>query len=132
MPSTPLRDVRAEVVEQLVAPLRQRLAFGVTEGDGDNEAITRRVRPVYREWKTQRIDELLDDVFRGAYLAGAVASLSVGTPVTWIVDPDGPPSPDCEDNALAGATALGTAFPSGHQWPPMHPGCRCLLILTEG
>ncbi|MGH9270965.1 MAG: hypothetical protein ACRDZ2_06810, partial [Ilumatobacteraceae bacterium] len=126
-----LADVRAQLVEQLVVPLRERLGHGVAEGEGDNEAVTRRVRPVYREWKTQRIDEQLDDLFRAAFLTGAVASVTVGTPVAWLVDPDGPPSPDCEDNALAGAVDLGDAFPSGHQWPPAHPGCRCLLVLTD-
>ncbi len=131
-PGGVLAEVRAELAEQLVAPLRTRLANAVAEGEGDNDAVTKRVRPIYREWKTQRIDELLDDVFRTSHVAGAVASVSVGTPVAWIVDPDGPPSPDCEDNALAGAVALGTPFPSGHQWPPMDPGCRCLLVLTEG
>ena len=104
----------------------------MADGDGDNDAITKRVRGIYREWKTQRIDEQLDDVVRLAFARGAVEAVPPGTPVTWVVDPDGPPSPDCEDNALAGPTALGEAFPSGHQWPPMHPGCRCLLILTDG
>ena len=42
--------------------------------------------------------------------------------MAWEVDPDGPPSPDCEDNALAGAVTIGDAFPSGHTSPPMHPG----------
>jgi hypothetical protein len=52
--------------------------------------------------------------------------------VEWQVDPDGPPSPDCEDNALAGAVTVGDTFPSGHLSPPMHPGCRCLLLPASG
>jgi hypothetical protein len=51
--------------------------------------------------------------------------------VIWSVDPDGPPSPDCEDNGLAGPVPVGDAFPSGHVSPPMHPGCRCLLLRDD-
>ena len=127
-PEGPLMAVRAQISADLVVPLRERIARGVDDGDGSNEAITKRVRSVYREWKTQRIDEHLDDVFRLAYCQGAFAALGTGTPVTWEVDPDGPPSPDCEDNGLAGAVPIGDAFPSGHVSPPMHPGCRCLLL----
>ena len=103
----------------------------VADGDGVNDAITKRVRSVYREWKTQRIDEQLDDTLRLAYCQGALAAFGTGTPVTWTVDPDGPPSPDCEDNGLAGAVPSGEAFPSGHVSPPMHPGCRCLLLRAD-
>ena len=111
---------------------RERLARAVADGDGVNEAITKRARGVYREWKTQRIDEQLDDLFRLAYCQGALARrLGAGTPVTWTVDPDGPPSPDCEDNGLAGPVPSGDAFPSGHVAPPMHPGCRCLLVRAD-
>ncbi|MET0326770.1 MAG: DivIVA domain-containing protein, partial [Ilumatobacteraceae bacterium] len=121
----PVRDL---LVAELVAPLRERLERSVTDGDGDNDAIAKRARGVYREWKTQRIDEQLDDLFRLAYCEGIGAAVPPSSLVTWEVDPDGPPSPDCEDNALAGPVAIGEPFPSGHRTPPMHPGCRCLLV----
>ena len=127
-----LGPVRERLAAELVTPLRERLERGITEGDGDNEAIAKRARGVYREWKTKRIDEQLDDLFRLAYCRGAVAAFAPGSQVTWQVDPDGPPSPDCEDNALAGAVTAGDTFPSGHVAPPMHPGCRCLLLRFEG
>jgi hypothetical protein len=130
-PDGPLRAVRDHVAEELVGPLRERLERCVVEGDGVNDAVTKRIRGVYREWKTQRIDEQLDDTFRLAYCQGALVALGAGTAVTWEVDPDGPPSPDCEDNGLAGPVASGEAFPSGHVSPPMHPGCRCLLLRAD-
>ena len=126
-----LDPVRERLSADLVAPLRERLERAVAEGDGDNEAIAKRARGVYREWKTQRIDEQLDAVFRLAYCRGALGAFPSGAPVTWQVDPDGPPSPDCEDNALAGAVTIGDPFPSGHSAPPMHPGCRCLLVAGD-
>ncbi len=127
-PDGPLAAPRGLLAGELVAALRERLERAVAEGEGDNDAVARRARGVYREWKTQRIDEQLDDVFRVAFCQGTLAAIAAGGTVTWVVDPAGPPSPDCEDNALAGAVVAGEAFPSGHVSPPMHPGCRCLLV----
>jgi hypothetical protein len=49
----------------------------------------------------------------------------------WIVDDDGGPCPDCDDDALAGPTRKGDPFPTGQLHPPAHPGCRCVLV-AEG
>jgi DivIVA domain-containing protein len=130
-PEGTLAAVRESLASGLVMPLRERLERCVEEGDGDNDAITKRARAVYREWKTQRIDEQLDDVFSVAYGRGAFDAIEPGTPVTWIVDPDGPACPDAEDNSLAGVVALGEAFPTGHTCAPAHAGCRCLLALVD-
>ena len=130
-PDGTLAPVRESLASGLVTPLRDRLERCVEEGDGDNDAVTKRARAVYREWKTQRIDEQLDDVFRVAYGRGACDSIEPGTPVTWIVDPAGPACPDAEDNSLAGTVALGEAFPTGHTCAPAHAGCRCLLALVD-
>ena len=43
----------------LVRPLRDRLERMVEAADGDAEELSMTVRAVYREWKTQRIDEHL-------------------------------------------------------------------------
>ena len=126
-PTGTLAPVHESLASGLVAPLRDRLERCVEEGDGDNDAVTKRARAVYREWKTQRIDEQLDDVFRLAYGRGACDALEPGTPVSWIVDPDGPACPDAEDNSLAGVVELGQAFPTGHGCAPAHAGCRCLI-----
>jgi DivIVA domain-containing protein len=130
-PDGPLAPVREQVTTELVDPLRERLARSVADGEHHNDVIARQARGVYREWKTQRIDEQLDDLFRLAFCQGAFAALSPGTTVEWVVDPAGPPSPDCEDNALGGPTIAGDPFPSGHLSPPMHPGCRCLLVPAD-
>ena len=113
----------------LVAPLRARLERAISDGDGDNDAITKRVRSVYREWKTQHIDTELDDVFRTAFSGGLAAQVKKGTPLVWTADPAaGPCGPDCEDNSLAGAVPAGDEFPTGHVAAPAHPGCRCLAL----
>jgi DivIVA domain-containing protein len=126
-PTGTMAPVREALASGLVAPLRDRLERCVEDGDGDNDAVTKRARAVYREWKTQHIDEQLDDVFRLAYGRGACDALEPGTPVSWIVDPDGPACPDAEDNSLAGVVELGQGFPTGHGCAPAHAGCRCLI-----
>jgi DivIVA domain-containing protein len=114
----------------IVAPLRERLERAVGDAAGDNEELATMVRGIYREWKTQRIDEHLDDVARAAFGRGALAAVMPGTKVCWMVDPHGPACPDAEDNALAGAVGAGQPFPTGHDGAPAHEGCRCMLALA--
>lgn len=122
-----LDAARSVVRSDLVAPLRDRLERSVIEG-GDNDDITRRVRSVYREWKTQHIDDQLDDVFRFAFGGGIAVTVEPGTPMRWTIDPSEPACADCEDNSLAGPVAAGEAYPTGHTMAPAHPGCRCLTV----
>jgi DivIVA domain-containing protein len=117
--------------EWLIVPLRERLERCVIDGGGDNAGITQRVRAVYREWKTQHIDEQLDDVIRAAHGSGAYAALDTGAAVQWVADPSHDVCADCDDNTLAGALAAGDAFPTGHVGPPAHLGCRCLLLPAD-
>jgi DivIVA domain-containing protein len=128
----PLSEVRETLAGDLVGPLRDRLDRAVAEGDGDHDAITKRARSVYREWKTQHIDEHLDDLFRLAYGRGAAAGTTPGTPVRWLTDPGVTACADCDDNSLAGAVAAGVAFPTGHTSAPSHAGCRCLVTPVDG
>ncbi len=114
----------------MVAPLRERLERAVGDVGGDNGDLADAVRALYREWKTQRIDEHLDDVARLAFGRGALVALVPGTPVCWSVDPAGPTCPDAEDNALAGVIGAGEAFPTDHTCAPAHEGCRCMLQLA--
>jgi DivIVA domain-containing protein len=121
-----------DAVEQwLVVPLRDRLARCIAEGAGDNAVVTKKVRSVYREWKTQHIDEHLDDVLRRAHGRGVLAGFAPDTPIVWETDPRFPTCPDCEDNVLAGAVAAGDEFPTSDVFAPAHQGCRCLLVAAN-
>jgi len=114
--------------EWLVVPLRERLERCVLDGDGDNAGIGKRVRAIYREWKTQHIDEQLDDVIRTAHGRGVLAGIGTGTAVMWVCDPTHQGCSDCDDNSLAGSIRAGEAFPTGHLCAPAHVGCRCILL----
>ena len=116
------------LAEWLVEPLRERLARCVSDGDGNHADISKRARAVYREWKTQHIDERLDDIVRMAHGRGALAGIEPGTPARWVCDAAHQGCADCDDNSLAGTVAAGDAFPTGHTFAPAHVGCRCLLL----
>ncbi len=114
--------------EWLIVPLRERLERCVLDGDGDNIGIGKRVRAVYRECKTQHIDENLDDVIYTAHGRGVLSAIGTGTSVEWACDAAVACCSDCDDNSLAGAIAAGEAFPTGHSYAPAHIGCRCILL----
>ncbi len=125
-------EVANDVLTQwLVMSLRDRLARCIADGEGDNAVVTKKVRAVYREWKTQRIDETLDDVMRCAHGRGVLAGFDPDTPIVWEIDQRFSACPDCEDNALAGAVAAGRQFPTGDLFAPAHQGCRCLLVAAD-
>jgi DivIVA domain-containing protein len=125
-----LAPAEAALGTAVVQPLRDRLERAVADADGDRDDLTGIIRAVYREWKTQRIDEHLDDVARMAFGHGALVALAPGTPICWTVDPNGPDCPDAEDNSLAGVVNAGDPFPTDHLCAPAHEGCRCMLQLA--
>ena len=116
---------------QLVKPLRDRLAKAIEQNGTDRVAMAKALRGVYRQWKSQQIDEQVDDIACLAYSRGFFAGVKPGTQVCWMVDPNGPECPDAEDNSLAGSIALGKEFPTGNLHPLAHAGCRCLLAPVQ-
>ena len=125
-----LLGIAHELAESIVLPLRRRL----TEPDGldsaEESVVTEHVGSAYREWKGERIEGLAGDHVVAAVSLGTLAAVGTGgTQLEWlaVAAADGTPCPDCEDNGLNGAQAPGEEFPTGHAYPPAHPGCRCLL-----
>jgi hypothetical protein len=120
------RALGTELAGELAGLLRHRLSESLGAlgdvGDGAQDAAG----AAYREWKGDRVEGFAGDFATRAFAGGAVAAAG-GTVVRWVVD-DGRPCPDCDDNALAGAQAVGDEWPTGQLHPPVHPGCRCLLV----
>jgi len=123
-----LAHITKFVADGLIEPLRSRLDRAVLDVGGDVDDSIRRIRAVYREWKTQHIDQHLEDVMRLAYGLGVLAGVPVGTKMCWLIDPQGTPCPDAEDNSLAGEVTAGETYPTGHTYAPAYPGCRCLVL----
>ncbi len=126
MVKSQLKAVDEVIVTSIVEPLRERLSRSMSQS-ADNAELSKLVRALFREWKSQLIDEQIDDLAYAAYGRGALAALTPGTKVCWKYDPAGPACPDAEDNSLAGAIDAGEAFPTGHTHAPAHSGCRCVI-----
>ncbi len=120
-------ELAGELAADLVEPLRQRLGRCFEETAGDSDELAERLRACYREWKGQRVDELVSRLALAAANRGLIDRLPEGTPVHWVVDDGDTPSPDCDDNALAGDIPRGEPFPTGHTTPPISDHCRCLV-----
>ena len=131
-PETPdIDDVVTDLAASLAEPLRRALERALGGDGADQAAVGDRVGAAYRECKAQRIEGLAGDAVTAAFGRGTLAALPAGAASRWVVDDDGRPCPDCDDNALAGPTAAGEAFPTGQRHPPAHAGCRCLLAPAE-
>ncbi|HEY6533466.1 MAG TPA: DivIVA domain-containing protein [Acidimicrobiales bacterium] len=127
---TTVADLADELAAELVAPLRERLDRAFADGS-DPDDVAQSIRSSYREWKGQRVDQIAAHAVVAACNRGLLDRLPEGTLVRWVVAEGDTASPDCEDNALAGAVVRGEAFPTGHIVPPLHATCRCLVVPVD-
>jgi DivIVA domain-containing protein len=127
-PKTKAGDLATELATELVEPLRERIERCFRDAAGDDEELAQRLRACYREWKGQRVDELAARSVLAACNRGLIDGLAKGTLVHWFVDDGSTPSPDCDDNALAGDLPKGEPFPTGHVVPPISTTCRCMVV----
>ncbi len=131
--SAPRRIVTG-MVGVVVTPLRDRLVAAVEETvaddpDPDPGVLAQRIGSRYREWKGQELDSRIGDVLAAAYARGVYDAAPDGSRLRWLPAEPGR-CPDADDNALE-PTARGERFPTGQQFPPAHPGCRCLLVVVD-
>ena len=117
-----------DVARAVVQPLRRRLERAVREGAEDEGVLADGVSAAYREWKGKRIERLAGDAVAAGFGRGMLEGVPEGAELRWVVDDVDGDCPDCDDNALAGATLRGQSYPTGQAHPPAHGGCRCLLV----
>ncbi len=120
------------MVEVLVTPLRDRLLAAVDETLGDDanpDVIAHRIGARYREWKGEELDNRIRDLLAAVYARGVYDAAPEGARLRWVPAEQGQ-CPDADDNALE-PTRRGGRFPTGQQFPPAHPGCRCLLAVVH-
>lgn len=125
----PLEAQVGSLAAELVDPLRERVLRAMLDAAGseDPTVVGETLRAVYRQWKVQRIEECARHHIVAAFTLGTFAAMPADAVLQWLVDDNGP-CPDCDDNALAGPTPKGQAFPTGQLYPPAHRGCRCMLV----
>ena len=119
--------VAAVIAEGFVHKFRDETRIAIGEAEGDRAILSGLMRDVYRGWKTDLLDQYIDDIACSTYSKGGFLALEAGVQVAWVVDPTSSCCSECEDNSLAGAVNKGEKFPTGHEFAPAHPGCRCLV-----
>lgn len=119
-----------ELAGLVVSSIRARLDGELGKAE-DVAASTEVVGAAYREWRGEKVEDVVSDHLARAFNEGAFASAGEGASVRWVVDDGDSHCPDCDDNALAGRIAAGEAFPTGQVHPPVHAGCRCLLVVVR-
>ena len=62
--------VSATIGQDLVVPLRERIERAVADADGDQKELGTHLRSIYREWKTQRLDDHALALLNAAYARG--------------------------------------------------------------
>jgi hypothetical protein len=123
-------DVEAQALAlavEVTEDVRARLERALDATSGDEEALLEAISATYREWKTTRSEPLARHHTAAAYAMGVFVA-APGDEFRWVVDHAEGGCPDCDDNALAGPTPKGQAFPTGQVHPPAHAGCRCLVL----
>ena len=109
--------------------LRQTISLSIEEGwsndklageiQADNEFSDARAELIART-ETAQADMQGNAIAYVAAQEGGIRLLK-----RWITAGDELVSEDCQDNADAGDIELDEPFPSGAEWPPEHPNCRC-------
>ena len=126
--ATVMQVLSKKLADDIVYPLRERIQKCVEGSDGSASEMSSLIRSTYREWKMKQVDKIVGDISRLAYSRGAYLVLETGVKVCWMVDPNGPPCADAEDNSLAGEVNCGEKFPTGDEHPVIHAGCKCLVV----
>ena len=126
--ATVMQVLSKKLADDIVYPLRERIQKCVESSDGSTDEMSSLIRSAYREWKMKQVDKIVGDISRLAYSRGAYLVLETGVKVCWMVDPNGPPCADAEDNSLAGEVNCGEKFPTGDEHPVIHAGCKCLVV----
>ncbi len=120
------------LAEEVVPPLRRRLAADNGVAEAGEAAAAEHVGAAFREWRGAKVERLAGDYAVAAFSLGSMAAVQHHGDhgrLEWVsvAGSGDAPCPDCEDNGLAGAQPPGDSFPTGHRHPPAHSGCRCLV-----
>ncbi len=114
------------IAEGLAASMLRTMEPRITEALGASDPAAQ-VSSAFREWRGPRIDRLVTDAALRAFSA-SLLRVTKGGKIRWIVASTDQPCADCSDNALEGAVVSGSQFPTGQQHPPVHAGCRCVIV----
>ena len=119
--------IARRLADEILDGIHTRLESAFTTERDGTEECAEAVGAAFRDWKAARIEGLAGDYITAAFGEGCVAAASAKKiALSWQLD-DPANCPDSDDNSVAGPVPAGSAFPTGHLFPPVHPGCRCYL-----
>jgi hypothetical protein len=116
------------IAEELGASMLRTMEPRISEAMHSSDPAAA-ISTAFREWRGPRIDRIVTDAALRAFSA-AVLHVTRGGKIRWVAASAEHPCADCSDNALEGSVPSGQQFPTGHQHPPVHAGCRCLIVPT--
>ncbi len=96
---------------------------------GESPGQVSLINSIYRDLRIQKVDEIVGDYVNAAFCIGVRETPGVLS-FDWITFDLGGNCSDCDDNALANPNPKDEDFPTGHRIPPVHPGCRCMIVPT--
>lgn len=114
--------------KEVVLPMRRRIEEALAlDSTVEDQATAAAVGAIYRDVRSNRLEPLISQYVNTVFCA-TIMHESGYESFVWVTDPQDTPCADCLDNSLAGATIRGEEFPTGHNHPGIHSGCRCLLV----
>jgi cell division septum initiation protein DivIVA len=132
------RDLAADLAAEIVAPLRVRVeqSFAtVAAANGADAAdeldLSETIRSDYREWRTQRVDSLVTRAVATALNQGVLIATAPTETLRWLVVTGDDACEPCRGNGETAGSPAEQPFPSGHLAPPLHDGCRCVLVVDR-
>jgi DivIVA domain-containing protein len=126
--STEADDIAAELAHEIVESILRRIE-PLISASGDEDGVASAVSVAFRDWKGVRAETVATDYALRSFSLGVVSHARAKDAfVRWVVDDGESLCPECDDNSLAGLVSAHETFPTGHRHPPIHSGCRCLVI----
>lgn len=120
-----IKSIEANRIDDLA----KVLADGLDDG-GDVQAIADKIRPLLKDprWaETIAVTETSRAIAAAAHATYAQYGI---TKMSWATAADDA-CPICLSNEAAGLIGIDDRFPSGDQFPPAHPRCRCAITPDE-
>jgi len=130
-----LRELRQRAARQVAdidefsqRRIRELLARGIERGAHPFE-IARDLRREFSEWSVRRARNIARTETAWAWSSVTHESfLRNGVTARRWESIQSDPGEQCAVNEDAGDVPIDEAFPSGHDYPPAHPSCRCAVV----
>lgn len=119
------------ITESTRESLRSTVSLAVEEG-WSPQKLSKQVNEQTGMWPqradTIAVTELAAAHSEGNLIGWKASGVVAGKRSLFTGEPDATGTDPCPGNAMAGVIGIDEKFPSGHEGPPYHPNCRCVLL----